>query len=90
MESDDMEKLMLSADGDVGLYEVDKQILDHFDDLIEQFYQWKKTNCYDEQLFVKFLRQKYGTKAIRLIENLGLVPYDSASKDYENIKWYNF
>lgn len=85
-----MGKIMLSADGDVGLYKVDKQIYDHFDDLLEQFYQWKKTSCYDEQLFVKFLRQRYGDKAIRLIENLGWSPYDSASKDYENIKWYNF
>lgn len=85
-----MEKLMLSADGDVGLYEVDKQIVTNFDRLIKQFYQWKKTNCYDEQLFVKFLRLKYGDNAIRQIKNLGLVPYDSASSEYEHIKWYNF
>lgn len=44
-----MEKLMLSADGDIILYEVEKQILNDFDDLIEQFFQWKKVNCYDEQ-----------------------------------------
>lgn len=50
-----MEKLMLSADGDIMLYEVDKQILNDFDNLIKQFFKWKKTNCYDEQLFVSIL-----------------------------------
>ncbi len=54
-----MGKLLLSADGDIMLYEVNKKILDDFDNLIDQFFQWKKTNCYDEQLFVKFLQQKY-------------------------------
>ena len=53
---------MLSADGNVILYEVDKQILKDFDNLIERFFQWKKTNCYDEQLFVKFLQQNMETK----------------------------
>ncbi len=53
-----MEKLMLSADGDVILYEVARQILNDFDNLIEEFYEWKKTSCYDEQLFVEFLQQK--------------------------------
>ena len=33
-----MEKLMLSADGDVILYEVDKQILKDFDNLIERIF----------------------------------------------------
>lgn len=84
-----MEKLMLSADGDVMLYEVDKQILSNFDNLIEQFYQWKKTNCYDEQLFVKFLQQRYGNKTIKFIKNLGWI-YDNLPKEYENVKWYNF
>ena len=55
---------MLSADGDIMLYEVDKQILNDFDNLIKQFFKWKKTNCYDEQLFVKFLQQKYGNNVI--------------------------
>ena len=62
-----MEKLMLSADGDIMLYEVDKQILNDFDNLIKQFFKWKKTNCYDEQLFVKFLQQKYGNNVIKFI-----------------------
>ena len=61
-----MEKLMLSADGDIMLYEVDKQILNDFDNLIKQFFKWKKTNCYDEQLFVKFLQQKYGNNVIKI------------------------
>lgn len=66
-----MEKLMLSADGDVILYEVDKQILKDFDNLIEEFFKWKKTNCYNEQLFVKFLQIKYGNEKIKFIKNLG-------------------
>lgn len=85
-----MEKLMLSADGDIMLYEVDKQILNNFDNLIEHFFQWKKTNCYDEQLFVKFLQQKCGSETIKFIKNLGWFDYNNIPKEYENIKWHNF
>ncbi len=85
-----MGKLMLSADGDIMLYEVNKQILDNFDNLIEQFFQWKKTNCYDEQLFVKFLQQKCGNEAIKFIKKLGWFDDNNIPKEYENIKWYNF
>ena len=81
-----MEKLMLSADGDVILYEVDRQILNDFDNLIEEFYEWKKTSCYDEQLFVEFLQQKCGNEKIKLNKNLG----GNIPKEYENVKWYNF
>ncbi len=85
-----MEKLMLSADGDVILYEVDKQILKDFDNLIEEFFKWKKTNCYNEQLFVKFLQIKYGNEKIKFIKNLGWFDSNNKPKEYENVKWYNF
>jgi len=85
-----MEKLMLSADGDIMLYEVEKQILNNFDNLIEQFFDWKKTNCYDEQLFVQFLRQTYGNNAIKFIKNLGWFDYDNIPQEYESIKRFNF
>ena len=85
-----MEKLMLSADGDIMLYEVDKQILNDFDNLIKQFFKWKKTNCYDEQLFVKFLQQKYGNNVIKFIKNLGWFDCNEVPKEYEHIKWFNF
>lgn len=83
-----MEKLMLSADGDVMLYEVKKEILSDFDRLIEEFYEWKKTNCYDERLFVKFIQQKRGKEAIRFIKNLGWL--NPVPEEYKEIKWYNF
>ena len=85
-----MEKLMLSADGDIMLYEVDKQILTNFDNLLEQFFNWKKTNCYDEQLFVKFLQQKCGNNTIKFVKNLGWFDYTNIPKEYESIKWFNF
>ena len=85
-----MEKLMLSADGDVMLYEVDKQILNCFDNLLEQFFQWKKTNCYNEQLFVKFLQQRCGKESIKFIANLGWFDNDNIPEEYANIKWFNF
>lgn len=81
---------MLSADGDVMLYEIDKQILINFDNLIEAFFRWKKTNCYNEQLFVKFLQQKCGNERIKFIKNLGWFDSNNIPKEYENIKWYNF
>lgn len=81
-----MGNLALSADGEIKLYEVSKNILDDFDDLLEQFYDWKNTSCYDEQLFVKFLQTKFGAKSVKFIKNLG---YD-IPKEYEHILWYNF
>ena len=85
-----MGNLMLSADEDIMLYEVDKKILDCFDDLIEQFFEWKETNCYNEQLFVKFLQHRYGKEAIKLVKNIGSFDCDSVPKEYEDIKWFNF
>lgn len=81
---------MLSADGDIMLYEVEKEILNNLDNLIEQFFQWKKINCYAEQLFVKFVQQKYGNETIKFIKNLGWFDNNNMPKEYENIKWYNF
>lgn len=85
-----MKKLMLSADGDIMLYEVNKQILDDFDNLIEEFFKCKKTNCYNEQLFVKFLQRKCGNEAIKFVKNLGWFDENNIPKEYENVKWYNF
>ena len=85
-----MEKLMLSADGDIILYEVRKQIIDQFDDLLDQFFEWKGTNCYSEQLFVNFLEDVYGNESIKFIKNLGCFHADKIPEEYANIKWFNF
>lgn len=85
-----MEKLMLSADGDILLYEIDKQILSDFDNLLEQFFQWKKTNCYDEQLFVKFLQQKFGKDKIKFLKNLGWFDCNNIPEEFKSVKWFNF
>lgn len=81
---------MLSADGDVMLYKVDKIIIDDFDNLIKQFYKWKRTNCYDEQLFVKFLKEKCGNDSIIFVKNLGWIDEANIPVEYKSIKWYNF
>lgn len=78
--------LALSADGEIKLYNVNQKILDSFDDLLDEFYDWKKTNCYDEQLFVKFLQNKFGTNSIQFVKNLGW----DLPKEYVNVRWYNF
>lgn len=85
-----MGNLMLSADGDVMLYKANIQILNNFENLIEEFFKWKKTNCYNEQLFVKFLQQKFGNESIKFIKNLGYLNNNKISSEYKNIKWYNF
>lgn len=85
-----MEKLMLSADGDVVLYEVEKKIINDFDSIIEDFFKWKKTNCYNEQLFVKFIQQKIGNETIQFVKNLGWFDENNIPEEYKNIKWYNF
>lgn len=81
-----MGNLALSADGEIKLYRANQKILDTFDDLLDEFYNWKKTNCYDEQLFVKFLQNKFGTNSIQFVKNLGW----DLPKEYENVRWYNF
>ncbi len=85
-----MEKLLLSADGEILLYEVDKKILNNLDVLIEDFYKWKNTSYYDEQLFVKYLQQKFGDRAIIFKKNLGWLGNENLPKEYADIKWYNF
>ena len=85
-----MEKLMLSADGDVMLYEVEKQIIENFDSLVDEFYEWKKTNCFTEQLFVQFIQQKFGNKSIKFIKNLGWLFDGNLPNEYKDIVWYNF
>lgn len=83
-------KLMLSADGDVMLYEVEKSIINNFDNILEDFYNQNKTKNYDEQLFVEYLQKRFGSEAIKFIRNLGCFDYDNIPNEYENIKWYNF
>lgn len=85
-----MEKLMLSADGDIILYEVSKQIIDQFDNLLDQFFEWKETNCYSEQLFVNFLQNICGNESIKFVNNLGYFYADKIPEEYANIKWFNF
>ncbi len=81
-----MGNLALSADGEIKLYHVNQNILDSFDNLLDEFYDWKKTSCYDEELFVKFLQKKFGAKSIQFVKNLGW----NIPKEYERVRWYNF
>ncbi len=85
-----MDKLMLSADGDIMLYEVSKNIISDFDSILEEFYNSKKTKNYDEQLFIGFLQKKFGKGSIRFIKNLGRFNSDNIPNEYKNIKWHNF
>jgi hypothetical protein len=94
------ENLLLSADGDISLYKVDKEILNNLDNLIEEFYKWKKTKCYDETLFVKFLKNKFGENSIEFIKIVGLYCgkinqetgkiEDEIEEEYKETRWYNF
>lgn len=81
-----MGNLALSADCEIKLYHVNQKILDSFDELLEEFYDCKMTNCYDEQLFVEFLQNKFGTKSIQFVKNLGW----NIPKEYGSVRWYNF
>lgn len=85
-----MEKLVLSADDNVLLYEVKKEIIDDFENIIESFYEWKDTNTYNEQLFVDYIKQTYGDNSIIFIEDLGYFNEFNIPNQYKNIKWFNF
>jgi hypothetical protein len=92
--------LLLSADGDISLYKVNNEILNNFDNLIEEFYKWKKTMCYDETLFVKFLKKKLGEDSIEFIKIVGHYSgkinrktgkiENDIEEEYKETKWYNF
>lgn len=81
---------MLSADGDILLFEVKKDIIDNFDDILKSFYSSLRTKCYDEQLFIEFIKNKYGEDSIRLEKNLGTFAEYNIPMEYKNIKWFNF
>lgn len=80
--------LLLSADSDIGLYKVNKTILDNFDTILTEFFKWKKTNCYNETLFVKFIKNRYGDESITFKKIVGCYP--NVEEEYKNIKWFNF
>jgi hypothetical protein len=94
------ENLLLSHDGDIALYKVDKNILDDLDELLKQFYKWKRTNCYDETLFVKFLRNKFGEKSVEFVKIVGMAYgkinprtggiEDDIEEEYRETRYYNF
>lgn len=66
-----MENLLLSIDGDISLYKVEKEVYEKLDDLLKEFDKWKKTNCYDETLFVEFIKNKYGNDSIEFVKVVG-------------------
>ena len=66
-----MENLLLSTDGDISLYKVEKEVYEKLDELLKEFDKWKNTNCYDETLFVEFIKNKYGKDSIEFVKVVG-------------------
>lgn len=92
-------KILLSADEDVSLYLVSKDIWDNFDKLIDDFFKWKKTKSYDETLFVKFLRNRFGEESITFVKVVGeysgepnriFLDGKDVTEQYRDIRWFNF
>lgn len=97
-------KILLSADSDVSLYEVIAEIEKNLNDLVDEFYDFNESNTYDEELFVRFLKKKYGKNSIKFLSVVGT--YTSAhmkgqsdmifdgnvdvSFKFKDIKWINF
>lgn len=80
--------LLLSADSSIGLYKVNQRILDNLEGILNDFFKWKKTNAYDETLFVIYVKEVYGNESIIFIKIVG--HYPEVEKEYKNIKWFNF
>lgn len=66
-----MENLLLSADGDISLYKIKKELFEILDSLCDEFFKWKKTDCYDEAAFVKLIKNKYGNDSIEFVKVVG-------------------
>lgn len=95
-----MECLLLSADGDISLYEISSDLLEKIDNCVKQFDKWRKTKSYDETLFVQYLKQKYGEKSILFCKTVGVycgkinqvtgqIEHD-LPEEYRDTKWINF
>lgn len=91
--------LLLSADSEVGLYQASQEILDNFDQLLKDFFKWKKTNSYTEELFVKFLKNRMGQNSIKFIRYVGgyyggpnriILDGVDITNQFENCRWFNF
>ena len=96
-----MENLLLSADENISLYEIKKELLENLDNLCNEFFECKKTNCYDEVAFVKFIKNKYGNDSIKFIKVVGQCCAgdfnedldrfeDLIQEEYKNLKRINF
>lgn len=91
--------ILLSADADVSLYQVTEEIEKNLDQLIEDFFKWKKTKHYDETLFVRFLKNQLGDSSITFIKVVGsyagspdmiMQSGKDVTEAYQHIKWFNF
>lgn len=96
-----MENLLLSTDGDISLYKVDNEVYKNLDDLVREFDNSKNTNCFDETLFVEFIKKKFGNESIEFIKVVGecnagdfneeLDRFEDVIEDeYKNTKKINF
>ena len=66
-----MKDLLLSADRDISLYNVTNEIFNNLDSLLKEFYNTKNKKYYDEKLFVKFIKNKYGKNSIKFVKVIG-------------------
>lgn len=92
--------ILLSADGDISLYKIDNNIFLNLDEHLEGFYKWKKTSCYDETLFVEYIKKCFGENAMVYCKKVGCVGgrinqytgkiEDDIEEEYKDIQWYNF
>ena len=96
-----MENLLLSTDGDILLYKLKKEVYEKLDDLVKEFDETKNTNCFDETLFVEFIKNKFGNESIEFIKVVGECNAgnfneeldrfeDLIEEEYKNTKKINF
>lgn len=96
-----MENLLLSADSDISLYEIKKELLEILDNLCNEFFKCKKIDCYDETAFIRFIKNKYGADSIKFIKVVGQCCAgdfneeldrfeDLIQEEYKNLKRINF
>ena len=86
--------VLLSADFDIGLYKVDKNIEEDLEKIKIEFLENLRNNTYDQSDFVKFLENKYGQDSIKFIKNIGTYGSEENIVEYENyikfLKYINF
>ena len=99
-----MKQIILSADGECGLYLVPDDVVENLPKYLKAFHKWMKLApeaskyrrngglCYTEIDFIDYLNnQVFPEKQSVFVKNLGYInPWEEVPEEYKGCIYYNF